>query len=143
MDWTQEPTRSLIWLLTVMGITCSEATQLPAPPTGTIWQSRWTVQRSSNCGGEPSASQEALTPGTSTTKCGECRWIPRATTCSWEDPETSIPTVQNLEAGPATSGSPTLWWSARTGTNYTRASMAPRLGMKLGSTSPSPAPATL
>merc|ERR1711974_134313 len=61
-------------------------------------------------------------PGISTTRCGECRWIPRATTSCWEDPETSIPTVQNLEAGPATSGSPTSWWSARTGTSSTRAS---------------------
>merc|ERR1711974_336381 len=81
-------------------------------------------------------------PGISTTRCGECRWIPRATTSCWEDPETSIPTVQNLEAGPATSGSPTSWWSARTGTSSTRASTAARLGMKLASTSRSPAPAT-
>merc|ERR1711974_564227 len=111
---------SLTWLLTVTATTYSEATPPPAPPTGTIWPSRWTVRRSSSCGEKLSASQEALTPGISTTRCGECRWISRATTSCWEDPETSILTVQNLEAGPATSGSPTSWWSARTGTSCTR-----------------------
>ena len=30
----------IIIILSAMGTTCSEATQLPAPPTGTIWQSR-------------------------------------------------------------------------------------------------------
>merc|ERR1712032_325239 len=58
------------------------------------------------------------------------------------DQETSTHTVQPLEAGPATSGSPTSSWSARTGTSCTRASTATRLEMKPASTSPSPAPAT-
>merc|ERR1719429_458588 len=43
-------------------------------------------------------------------RCGAWPWMPRATTCCWEDQGTSIRTVPNQEAGPATSGSPTLSW---------------------------------
>merc|ERR1711971_65678 len=122
------------WSSTVTETTFLAGIQLLASPTGTTWPSRWTVQQSSNCGGKPSASQEVLTPGTSTTRCGVCRLIKRATTCCWEDLETSTHTAQPLEAGPVTSGSPTSLWSARTGTSCTRASTATRLEMRPGST---------
>merc|ERR1712032_124930 len=91
---------------------------------------------------EEASTTPASTEAPTTTRCGGCRWIKRATTCCWEDQETSTHTVQPLEAGPATSGSPTSSWSARTGTSCTRASTATRLEMKPASTSPSPAPAT-
>merc|ERR1711879_756288 len=49
-------------------------TLLLASPTGTTWPLRWTVQPSKSSGGGPMGSQGASMQGTSTTRCGECRW---------------------------------------------------------------------
>merc|ERR1711874_248849 len=53
----------------------------------------WSQDYGLNSGAGLMGSQGASTQGTSTTRCGECRWTQRATTCSWEDLETSILTA--------------------------------------------------